>query len=74
MNARTSRFSFWIIFHDLRRYNLGKKGRKNFINFFTEILGPVGERWQYEKTIQFFCIKLDKEIDATMMLLRYGPE
>lgn len=74
MNANTSRFSFWIIFQDLRKYNLGKKERKNFLNFFTEILGPVGENWHYEKTVHTFCIKLNREADATMMLLRYGPK
>lgn len=72
MNAQTGRFSFWVIFQDLRKNRFGKAGRKDLIDFFTEALGPLGERWQYEKTLATFCIKLDTEIDATMMVLRYN--
>lgn len=72
MNADTGRFSFWIIFQDLRRNHYGKAGRKDLIKFFSEILGPLGDRWQYEKTHTTFCIKLNNDIDATMMVLRYN--
>ena len=72
MNADTGRFSFWVIFKDLRKNPYGKKGRKELIEFFTTILGPLGERWQYEKTLSTFCIKLNNDIDATMMVLRYN--
>lgn len=72
MNADTGRFSFWVIFQDLRSHHYGKAGRRGIITFFTEILGPIGERWQYEKTYNTFCIKLNNEIDATMMVLRYN--
>lgn len=74
MNADTGRFSFWVIFQDLRISPYGKKGRKDLISFFTEILGPLGERWQYEKTTNTFCIKLNNDIDATMMVLRYNKK
>lgn len=72
MNAKTNRFSFWVIFQDKRNYHLGQKGRKEFIKFFSEQLGPLGDRWEYEKTTSTFCIKLNNESDATMMTLRYA--
>lgn len=71
MNAETSRFSFWVIFQDLRSSAYGVKGRKELTRFFTEILGPLGENWQYSKTESTFCIKLNKDIDATMFVLKY---
>lgn len=71
MNADTSRFSFWVIFKDNRKHSYGKQGRKELISFFTDAIGPLGEKWQYEKTTHTFCIKLDKEADATMILLKY---
>jgi len=72
MNADTGRFSFWVIFQDLRTHHYGKAGRKDLINFFSQALGPLGENWQYEKTPHTICIKLNKDIDATMMVLRYN--
>lgn len=72
MNAATGRFSFWVIFQDLRKNPYGIRGRKELVAFFTEILGPLGDRWQYEKTNQTFCIKLNNDLDATMMVLRYN--
>lgn len=71
MNADTSRFSFWVIFKDNRKHPYGMKGRKELIKFFTDVLGPLGEKWQYEKTSHTFCIKLDRDIDATMFVLKY---
>ncbi len=71
MNAETSRFSFWIIFQDLRKHSYGVKGRKELISFFTSLLGPLGENWQYEKTPTTFAIKLNRDIDATMFVLKY---
>jgi hypothetical protein len=71
MNAETSRFSFWVIFHDRRAHHYGKAGRKDLIKFFTDALGPLGENWQYEKTHTTFCIKLNRDIDATMFVLKY---
>jgi len=71
MNAEASRFSFWIIFQDLRKHAYGVKGRKELISFFTGILGPLGETWHYEKNSTTFSIKLDKDTDATLFVLRY---
>ena len=71
MNVETSRFSFWIIFQDLRRHSYGIKGRKELINFFTNILGPLGECWQYEKNSLGFIIKLNENANTTMFALKY---
>jgi hypothetical protein len=71
MNAETGRFSFWIIFHDLRAHKYGKAGRRDIIKFFSAALGPLGEQWQYEKTYTTFCIKLNNDADATMFVLKY---
>jgi hypothetical protein len=70
MNADTSRFSFWVIFKDNRKNPYGIKGRKELVSFFTQILGPLGERWQYEKNTQTVSIKLNNASDATMIVLQ----
>ena len=79
MNADTHRFSFWITFNDLRKNTdqVGISGRRKLIAFFEQSLGPLGIRWQYSKfdSILFssnIIIKLDHEVDATMMLLKYN--
>jgi hypothetical protein len=71
MNVETSRFSFWIVFKDSRNNNYGKRARKELIEFFTSILGPLGERWEYSKDSHTFTIKLNEGIDATMFALKY---
>jgi hypothetical protein len=69
-NVETSRFSFWVVFLD-KRPIYGKKSRRDLIDFFTPILGPLGERWEYSKDSRTFIIKLNEGIDATMFSLKY---
>jgi len=71
MNVETSRFSFWVIFQDLRRNSYGIKGRKELVRYFTDILGPLGESWQYEKNDRDFIIKLNENANTTMFTLKY---
>lgn len=71
MNVETSRFSFWVVFKDQRSHNYGKKARKELIDFFTPVLGSLGERWEYSKDGHTFIIKLNEGIDATMFALKY---
>ena len=71
MNADTSRFSFWVIFQDLRKHPYGIKGRKELISFFTEYLGPLGDRWHYEKTTTTVAVKLNDPSDATLFVLKF---
>jgi hypothetical protein len=70
MNVETSRFSFWVVFSD-KRSIYGKKSRRDLIDFFTPILGPLGERWEYSKDSHTFIIKLNEGVDATMFALKY---
>ena len=71
MNVEASRFSFWIVFQDNRYVSYGKRSRKDLIDFFTPILGTLGERWEYSKDSRSFIIKLNEGIDATMFALKY---
>jgi hypothetical protein len=71
MNVETGRFSFWTVFLDNRANSYGKKSRKELIEFFTSILGPLGERWEYSKDSRSFIIKLNEGVDATMFVLKY---
>lgn len=70
VNANTSRFSFWLVFQNTV-LTTSSKHRKDIIKFFTPILGPLGDKWQYERNFITFCLKLDNEVDAMMMVLRY---
>jgi hypothetical protein len=71
VNVETSRFSFWAVFLDKRSDNYGKKSRKELIEFFTTVLGKLGDRWEYSKDSLSFIIKLNEEVDATMFALKY---
>ena len=70
MNANASRFSYWCVFMH-RTYMTNAKARKEVINFFTPLLGPLGTNWQYERNSVTFTLKLNNEADAIMMVLRY---
>ncbi len=70
MNVETSRFSFWVVFSD-KRSVYGKKSRRDLIDFFTPVLGKLGERWEYSKDSHTFIIKLNEGVDATMFALKY---
>jgi hypothetical protein len=71
---KAKRFNHWVTIHDLRssKNGSGKKGRKNFINFFQTILGPLGERWTFQKQDDFlYIIKIDNERDLLFFLLKF---
>ena len=70
MNANTSRFSFWLIFRH-RTQMSNARARREIINFFTPMLGPLGLNWQYERNAVTFTLKLNNEPDAIMAVLRY---
>lgn len=74
MNADTRRFSFWMIFQDNRLDFFGRKLRnKQLVKFFETSLGPLNEKWQFDASdAGTFVIKADRDIDVTMMLLRFN--
>lgn len=70
----SKRFGFWITLHDRRRQrnSVGKKGKKSLIQYFESFLGPLGSRWQYSNTKNnFLIVKLDKEADLILFLLKF---
>lgn len=73
MNVESRRFSFWITFKDLRssQRQHGKKARKELIKFWTQILGTLGEKWEYSVYSNSFVIKVNNSHDITLMLLKY---
>jgi hypothetical protein len=74
MNVGSRRFSFWVTFRDLRssRRQSGQKAKKELIRFWSEILGTLGDRWEYSSySDNSFIIKLNSAQDVTMMLLKY---
>lgn len=78
MNAGTRRFSFWIIFTDDKRY-LSRRdwsnGKKEISNFFKQSLGPSGNTWQFDSADpERFILKLERDVDATMMVLKFNRQ
>lgn len=69
VNTETSRFAFWLILQDTRDYIFGAHAKKELIKFFETFLGPLGERWTYARHFGTVIIKLDREVDATMIML-----
>ena len=68
------RFGHWVFFQDKRptRDTIGVRGRKNLIRYLESVFGPLGLRWNYEKTDQvIYILKLDDEKDLVIFLLKY---
>ena len=66
------RFGFWIHFRDRRPVaeSNGVRGRKKILKFFEERLGPLGEKWNYQKIDKEYILKLNSERDLLFLLLR----
>lgn len=68
-----NRFGFWVHLRDRRPVALssGRLGKKTIRKFIEQNLGPMGEKWQYEKfnTSDYF-LKLNDEKDFLFFLLR----
>lgn len=63
-------FGYWI-FLRIHSSKHGKALRKGIINFFEQGLGPIGQRWQYQKcSDQEYILKLDNEKDFLFFLLK----
>ncbi len=64
------RFGYWIM---LRNHSpkKGQAARKAIIAFFQAGLGPMGERWQYQKCNDSeYILKLNDERDFLFFLLK----
>jgi hypothetical protein len=70
LDADTKNYSHWIMMKtDL---SVGKKDRREFINFVETLFGKIGDRWQYQSCdFGRFIIKLQSENDAVFFLLKY---
>lgn len=68
------RFGYWVHFRDRRpRHKAsGKKGKLSIIKFVEQNIGPLGQRWQYQRYDQTeYILKLDTEHDLLLLLLRF---
>jgi len=64
------RFGYWIM---LRNHSpkKGQAARKGIIAFFQTGLGPMGDRWQYQKCSSGdYILKLNDERDFLFFLLK----
>jgi hypothetical protein len=64
------RFGYWIM---LRNHSpkQGRAARKAIITFFQAGLGPMGDRWQYQKCSSGdYILKLNDERDFLFFLLK----
>lgn len=67
----TRKFAHWVKIKPNKHF-LGKNGRKEFINFFSNILGPLGTKWEYLKEHNnFYILKFNEESNLLFFLLKY---
>ncbi len=66
------RFGYWVQIRDRRHISesTGVKGRKKMLKFFEQSLGPLGEKWQYQRYDSEYILKLNDERDLLFLLLR----
>lgn len=68
------RFGYWVHFRDQRpsSQSQGIAGKKSIKKFLEISLGPMGQKWQYQKFNQFdYFIKLDNEKDLLFLILKF---
>lgn len=66
------RYKYWLEFRKHGNILTTKQDRKTFIEFIQNILGPIGQKWQYQKQdFGNFILKIDSEQDALFLLLKY---
>lgn len=65
----TKKFSFWVLIKDRGKLE-GKAARRSLIRFVESSLGPLGNRWQYEKNQREIILKFDDERDLLIFLLK----
>jgi hypothetical protein len=72
-STKAKRFPFWLSVSSQDYCN--RVARKTFIDFVEDNLGPLGERWQYQKISNTrFILKLCGEQDALLFLLKFKKD
>lgn len=72
IKTNCKRYRYWLIFRKPCNSLTTKQDRKTFIDFIQNILGPIGNKWQYQKQdFGNFILKIDSEQDALFLLLKY---
>lgn len=67
------RFGCWVWLNDIRSGRISNvRKRKTLIKFLETILGPLGQRWQYQLLDwDYYIIKINDEKDLTFFLLKF---
>ena len=69
-STSAQRFGYWIMIRN-HSPKKGQAARKGIIAFFQAGLGPMGERWQYQKCSSGdYILKLNDERDFLFFLLK----
>jgi hypothetical protein len=69
-STSAKRFGYWIFIRDNSSKH-GKAARKSVMTFFEQGLGPMGERWQYQKYNSCdYILKLNDERDFLFFMLK----
>lgn len=64
------RFGYWVNFKTFKNIE-GRKGRREFLDFFESFLGPIGTNWHYMKIDHgMFTVKFNHEADLLFFLLK----
>ena len=72
-STKAKRYAFWLTVSSQEYQN--RIARKTFIDFVETNLGPLGNRWQYQKVSSTrFILKLCEEQDALLFLLKFKKD
>jgi hypothetical protein len=74
LDVKTKRFRFWLTLFDCRGGNQssGKKGKRTLIQYLESFIGPLGQRWHFERIGEHvYTIKIDQEKDLLIFFLRF---
>jgi hypothetical protein len=71
-NTGSKKYSFWIFMGSSEIASVTKKEKKEFIKFAELNLGPIGQKWHYQRLDSGrFILKLNSETDAVFFLLKF---
>lgn len=72
-STKAKKYAFWLTMATTEYTN--RVARKTFIDFVENSLGPLGDRWQYQKVSNTrFILKLSGEQDALLFLLKFKKD
>jgi hypothetical protein len=72
VDTGSKKYRFWIFMGSPSIASVTKKEKREFIKFAENNLGPIGDKWQYQR-LDFgkFILKLNSEMDAVFFLLKF---